>query len=453
LNKVTKPQILAQKVKKTLPAKKVSSNSTAITTSTAATATLAPIPFKLQFDTRWIHQKFSDGDTSLADSDKPWAEALKEMDETIIPRLEAEGTYLFYPWRIRAQITSTGARGIRQTKAVTLTRVEDGGERCKKAMDLIRFNGRSGMKELSVTIESIWTTDGREPPLEEPPSYEASAPPTSTHSARARRSERSELQTDNYMNERALFWDSITQYWKCSDPLRCRISARYGLACFVHHGRHYEVIYEVAYHWRLSVRSGESTLERPSRAIRDLIIRRAEQHEEDPSKRAAKAPRPSNTLPSTPSTVNNIYVGQSQPQEPSVAAPVTAAAERQVSPVPPELNTSANWESYWDHVKLAYSEWSVRLDRARVALESDYWNLRMLFNTSDERLARVVEQGGLRMVIHEELTKFVDQYKQQQRRQQQPRNASPRGGPQRAIDILSDLSTSPYQTSASDGER
>jgi hypothetical protein len=51
------------------------------------------------------------------------------------------------------------------------------------------------------------------------------------------------------------------------------------------------------------------------------------------------------------------------------------------------------------------------------------------------------------------LTKFVDQYKQQQRRQQQPRNASPRGGPQRAIDILSDLSTSPYQTSASDGER
>ena len=375
------------------------------------------------------------------------------MDGTIIPRLEAEGTYLFYPWRIRAQITSTGARGIRQTETVTLTRVEGGGERWEKAMDLVRFNGRCGMKELSVTIESIWTIDGREPAPEEPPSYEASAPPTSTPSSkRARRSERSEQQTDNYMNERALFWDSITQYWKCSDPLRCHISARYGLACFVHHGRHYEVIYEVAYQWRLSVRSGESTLERPSRAIRDLIIRRAEQHEQDLLKRAAKAPRPSNTSPSNPATVNNIYVGQSQPQEASVAAPVSTA-ERQVSPVPPELNTAANWESFWDHVKSAYSEWSVQLDRARVALESDCWNLRMLFNSSDERLARVVEQGGLRIVILEELTKFVDSYKQQQRRRQQPRVASPRGGPQSAINIPSDPSSSPYQSSASNAER
>jgi hypothetical protein len=80
-------------------------------------------------------------------------------------------------------------------------------------MDLVRFNGRSGMKELSVTIESIWTIDSREPAPEEPPSYEASTPPTSTPSSiRARRSERSEQQTNNYMNERALFWDSITQY-------------------------------------------------------------------------------------------------------------------------------------------------------------------------------------------------------------------------------------------------
>jgi hypothetical protein len=104
------------------------------------------------------------------------------------------------------------------------------------------------MKELSVTIESIWTIDGREPAPEEPPSYEASASPTSTPSSiRARRSERSEQQTDNYTNEKALFWDGITQYWKCSGPLRCHILACYGLACIVHHGRHYEVIYEVAY--------------------------------------------------------------------------------------------------------------------------------------------------------------------------------------------------------------
>jgi hypothetical protein len=77
------------------------------------------------------------------------------MDETILPQLEGRGIHLFYPWRIRALITLTGARGLRVTKAVTLTRVEGGGERWNKAMDLVHFNARNSMKDPSMVIESI----------------------------------------------------------------------------------------------------------------------------------------------------------------------------------------------------------------------------------------------------------------------------------------------------------
>ncbi|OBW63891.1 MAG: Uncharacterized protein AUREO_060440 [Aureobasidium pullulans] len=97
---------------------------------------------------------------------------------------------------------------------------------------------------------------------------------------------------------------------------------------------------------------------------------------------------------------------------------LTTPTSRQVSPVPPELNTSASWEDYWEGVKLAYPDWSTGLDRAKAALEEDYWTLRMLYASSDDMLSRVIKQSGLRMTLHEELTKFVDNYKRQQRRHQ-----------------------------------
>ena len=161
-------------------------------------------------------------------------------------------------------------------------------------MDLVRFNSQSGMKELSVTIESIWTPGGSEPVAELPPAYEASASqpqpqPQSSSQNRHRRSERSEAQTNRYMDDRALFWSSIQDYWNCKDPLRCPIKARHGLACFISHGCHYEVIFHVAQHWREAVRRGEGTLEAPSRRIRELIMRSHEKHEQELAKRASRA--------------------------------------------------------------------------------------------------------------------------------------------------------------------
>jgi hypothetical protein len=114
------------------------------------------------------------------------------MDETIIPRLEGRGIALFYPWKIRALITLTGARGLRQTEAVTLARTEGASERWERAIDLIRFNARSGMKDLSIIVESIWTNNGNEPELEAPPSYDAAAVPNSTLTPCSRCSKRSQ---------------------------------------------------------------------------------------------------------------------------------------------------------------------------------------------------------------------------------------------------------------------
>jgi hypothetical protein len=83
-------------------------------------------------------------------------------------------------------------------------------------MDLIRFNARNGMKDPCVVIESIWTADGREPPPELPPSYESAAVPVSSSTPQPRggrrRSERSEFASNRYQEDRALFWDSVTQY-------------------------------------------------------------------------------------------------------------------------------------------------------------------------------------------------------------------------------------------------
>jgi hypothetical protein len=223
------------------------------------------------------------------------------------------------------------------------------------------------------------------------------------------------------------------------------------LACFIHNGRHYEVIFEIAQRWRESVKDGDSTFKRPSRDIRKLIIRRHEQHKEDLAKRALK-PKPTQS-PLTPSTVNHIYVNQQQPQEQQVyqPPPPIVPTVRQISPVPPELNTASNWEKFWDGIKLTYSDWSSNLDRARVGLETDCWNLRMLFNSSDELLSQVVKQGGLRIVILEELTKFVDLYKQQ-RRQRQQSNPGLRAGPSSVTSITSNSSSSPYYSSRSNSD-
>jgi hypothetical protein len=416
-NKVSKPRSNVLKIKKTVPVNRVTSESAVVTPTLVVAPVIAPVPFKLQFDTRWGHQKISEGDTSLVDSNTTWAEVLKELDETVIPYLEGRGIALFYPWKIRAHINSTASRGIRQSESVILARVEGAGERWKKAIDLIQFNARSGMKDLSVVIESIWTPDGREPEPEAPPAYELpQVLPPPPQSARAARAQRTVEHNDNFMTNRAVFWDSIVEFWDCPTPLRCHVKLRRGLACFPYRGRHYEIVLAVSSRWRDEVTAGRGTLEQPNKAIRDLIKRLHWAKEAELQKSPQRRP---NTVQGSPAqgTVNNIYVGQEH-TAPSLATIPTTPTPRQVSPVPPELNTSASWESYWEGVKLAYPEWSTGLDRAKAALEEDYWTLRMLYASSDDILSRVIKQSGLRMTLHEELTKFVDNYKRQRRLQQ-----------------------------------
>jgi hypothetical protein len=272
-NKVTKVSKATQKAIEILHARRVSSNSAPATTTSPI---VAIVPFKLLYDTRWNYEKLSDADTTLASSNKPWLEVLQELNNTAIPVLEGRRIALFYTWKVRVTIASTGARGVRQTEVVTLLREQEGAERWKKAMDLVRSNSQSSMKELSVTIESIWTPDGLGPAADLPPAYEASTPqpqPQQSSQNRHRRSERSEAATNRHIDDRALFWSSIQDYWNCKGPLRCPIKARHGLACFISHGCHYEVIFHVAQHWREAFRRGEDTLESPSRRIRELIMR------------------------------------------------------------------------------------------------------------------------------------------------------------------------------------
>jgi hypothetical protein len=417
-SKVIKPRKTTQTTKSKAATTTGSSSSAAIVVPTPA---VVIVPFKLQFDTRWNREILSDGDTSLADSNRPWAVVLKEMDETIIPRLEGRGTALFYPWKIRALITSTGARGLRQTGAVTLARTEGAGERWERAMDLIRINARSGMKDLSIVVESIWTSDGNEPEPEAPPSYDAAAVPNSTPTPRSRRSERSQQQTTSYFDERALFWDAITEHYICQRPNHCHVNARRGLACLEHEGQHYEILFSTARKWRDEVREGLCTLEAPSRSVIQLIVRKHQQHEAELAKTLARGTKTvTQTSPSTPATVNHIYVNPTQQQAPTAApiAPPEALivnAPRHVSPIPGELNAAANREAFWDLLKQAYPDWSAGFDRVKVQLEQDYWNLRLVFQSSDKHLSRVVKQSGLRIVIHEELSIFVDMLKQAHR--------------------------------------
>lgn len=392
----------------------------------------APIAFKLQFESRWVHRKVFDDDTDIVNTDKPWAAVLKEMDASIVPWLRSKNINNYMPYKIRALLTSIGARGIRQTEAVTLTRAEGAGERWQKAMDLVRYNASSGMKDLSIAIDSIWTTDGSEPEPELRPSYEAAAatvaPSSTLQPARRHRSECSE-------SEIALFWIAISRVWVCKNLTDCSNWARrLGVACFVHHGQHYGIL--VA-QWRDSIEANESTLERPSRAMRKLIVRLHQEREIELQERARPAIRPTQGSPSTPATINHFYVDQPQGQEPfnALSATPDVPQPRQASPVPVELNTTANWDAFWEHhLKQTYPDWSAGLNRVKVLLEQDFWNLRILFNSSDKQLSRVIKQSGLRIVVHEEVTKFVDLFKQAQRLSQDSPNSTSRAQTSRRDD-------------------
>jgi hypothetical protein len=154
----------------------------------------------------------------------------------MIPRPEGRGIALFYPWKIRALVPPNGARGLCRTKADTLARTEGAIECRVRAMDLIRFNAHSGMKVLSIVVESIWTGDGNTPDPEALPSYDAATTPNPTPISTPR-NRRSQQQTSSYFDERALFWEAFTERHICQRPNHCHDNAWRGLACLEYEGR------------------------------------------------------------------------------------------------------------------------------------------------------------------------------------------------------------------------
>jgi hypothetical protein len=406
-NKPTKVGTSLRKDNRKSPSKRVQQNTVVQEVSKSPNAPPPPIAFKLQYSTFWCNDKVSEDNTFITDTTKDWNQARKQLDESLSPFLTRSRITTYFPYKIQAIITSTGARGLRTSEVIPLVRLE-GHQEWQRVLDLIKFNATNNMKDISITIKSIWSSNGLEPAPEAPPAYEI--PASSQPTARSRASIRSAEQTESYYLQRALFWTAITQHWQCPDPNHCEIKARRGLSCFVYKGCHYELFFEIVNIWREAVADGEGTLERPSKRIRNLIIGR---HFDSVAKRATKAAkaRPATTVsPATPSTVINNYLGQQPPSVLPAASPPIAVT-RQVSPIPAALNSSAQWQGFWDCVKGAYPEWSVGIDQAKVALDAEYYNLRFLFECSEDSLRDIVKQHGLRRVLKEQLTEYIDNYK------------------------------------------
>lgn len=94
------------------------------------------------------------------------------------------------------------------------------------------------------------------------------------------------------------------------------------------------------------------------------------------------------------------------------------------------------------------------------ALDADFWILSMLFKATDATLGKVVPQTGLRMLIHEHLSKFILTYKEDRRAPDRaldssavpPKNNSPTRLEISDDDSSDDLQSTDYKELESDDE-
>ena len=172
--------------------------------------------------------------------------------------------------------------------------------------------------------------------------------------------------------------------------------------------------------WREAIDIEGGSVRHLPRSIRRLIKREDEKPEaEDAQKQAAKQRNKHIPVQVSPA-VSQVFNFGAHQQTPSQAIndPQTPR-QKSTSPIPQELDSGAGWVAFWDSIKATVQgtrpeAWQAGLDRAMAALDADFWTLAMLFKATDATLEKVVPQTGLRMLIHEHLSKFISCHKRNQ---------------------------------------
>jgi hypothetical protein len=378
-----------------------------------------PVKYKLHFATRWEHQILSDDDTKVFDTHTSWIEVMKLMDEPIHKYCRSNHIYNQIPYKIKAIITSARAsRGSKENSTITLEHAR--AEPWCQVMDLVRLNYSNGLKDISIVIDSIWTPAGLEPPELPPITTPIIEPEAASTSRTGKRTEKSIMSSSKYQEARGVFWNEIIAFWACPSPINCKVKARLGIACWVHKGRHYEITYNMAPKWREAILSEGGNVRHPPRSIRRLIKREDEKLEaEHAQQQAAKQKAKVMPIQASPSVSQVFNFGSQQPLQPPAFEVPQTPRQKSHSPIPQELDSGAGWVAFWESVKHAVAgtrpeAWQAGLDRAMAALDADFWTLAMLFKATDAALEKVVPQTGLRMLIHEHLSKFISSHKQHQ---------------------------------------
>lgn len=371
------------------------------------------IKFKLHFTTRWELKPVSNDDTHLFDTNTSWIEVMKLMDKPIHDYCRSNGIYNQMPYKIRAIITSSRAnRASKETSIITLEHAS--AKPWGRVVDLARLNYSNGIKDISITIDSVWTPAGLEPPEPEP------VPKLEPSSQRGKRTQRSLLQSAEYQETRGLFWNDVKTFWICDQPMHCKVKARNGIACWIHHGRHYEITYSMAAKWREAIDRDGGSIRHPPRTIRKLIKQEDELNEQREARKLADKLK-AKAVPSqaSPAVSQVFYVGSQAPPPSTQEERTQPPRQKSKSPIPVELDSAEGWVAFWDSIKAAVRDtrpesWQAGLDRAMAALDADFWTLSMLFKATDTALKEVVPQTGLRVLIHEHLSKFISSHREAQ---------------------------------------
>ncbi|KAG9513243.1 hypothetical protein KCU93_g10107, partial [Aureobasidium melanogenum] len=360
-------------------------------------------------------EKLSDDDTMVRDSTMQWPEVIQMVTAPIVRFCRASQIIDYLPYKIRALTTSTPSRGAKETSSITLQQVD--GDRWDQVMALVCLNHSIGMKDIHITVDSDWTRGGIKPP--EPSQLSATSEPVSTPLRKGKRTERSIQQSREYQEDRGIFWNEVLAFWTCDNPMRCKVKLRLGITCFVYKGKHYEITHSMAAKWRQAIDQEGGSVQQPPRSINKLIRREdARVEAEVEARKAEKRNAKGNTVQTSPSVSQVFYVG-SQPS--ASAHDVTPQPPRKKSaspiPIPPELDNGIGWLAFWDSVKASVrgsrpEAWQAGLDRAMAALDADFWTLAMLFKASTTELEKVVPQTGLRVLIHDHLSKFISLHKE-----------------------------------------
>lgn len=352
------------------------------------------------------------------------------MDLPIHTFCRANGIYNQMPYKIKALISSGRPSRPKETNTITLEHAR--AEPWSKIIDLVHFNYSNGFEDISIVIDSVWTQAGIEP-LQPQLAAATDEPDAASTSRTGKRTERSALASSKYQEARGLFWNEVIFFWTCPSPLTCKVKARLGIACWVRKGRHYEITYNIAPKWREAVLDEGGDVRHPSRSIRRLIKREdekleAEHAQKQLDKQKAKV-TPLTPVQASPSVSQVFNFGHQQPLPFQAVKVPQTPRQKSNSPIPQFLDSGAGWVAFWDSIKATVrgsrpEAWQAGLDRAMAALDADFWTLAMLLKATDASLEKVVPQTGLRMLIHEHLSRFIASHKENQLTVSQDSNLS-----------------------------